>query len=186
MRAFSHPFRRPVAFLLTCALCVSAAAAQPADTLDARITGFETGVVCNPVVVDLAPAPDTVSGSVNVVTDLPGFTADSRRVPAVIGISFGAVIGPNLADFPYVEMVVTHPPMGPNGVTEQRYPTSFLSGDRSPAIYMLEREDELVIGTWTFEARAEGAVLFRSTFEVVPPQALPELARICDYENLLS
>ena len=162
------------------------ARSQDADMTSPALTLVDTGLVCNPVVLREEPAPGTVSGVVNVLEEVPEFTVDSRRVPAVIGLSFGALARAEAREFPVVDMVVTHPPMGPTGATMQTYTTYFGRGGTTPVLYSLEYDEELVLGTWTFEARAEGEVLYRLSFEVVPPQALPELAAMCGYEDLLS
>ena len=176
--------RRLIATLM---LCAGAAGAQPAldATLGDDVTSFRTGIVCTPVVVGTREAPGTIAGTINHLDEVPDFTVPGQVVPGVIGVSFGSLVRTD-EDFILVDMVVTHPPMGPDGVTVQTYTTRIGPDGDAPILYSLEYPEEVVFGDWRFQARAAGRDLFDVTFTVVPPAELPELARICDYVDLLS
>lgn len=177
---------RRLALLL--ALVPLAAAAEPpeADLRAPEIALFEAGILCAPEAVGTEPAPDTVAGFTNVIEGDPGFVSHGRLVPAVIGVGFGVRAQSKAADFPAVTMVVTHPPMGPEGVTRQSYGSAIGSADTSLSYYHLEYDYELVIGRWTFTALDGDRVLYAAVFDVVPPAEVPELASICGYEDLIS
>lgn len=157
-----------------------------AQTSDA-IASLSAGVVCGPPVIGSSPAPDTIAGSTHIIAEDPPFIAEIRQVPAVIGIGFGvkaqARDPSGLSD---VTMTVTHPPIGDAGTTTQSY-RSWVSGtEPSMTFYQFDEEYERVTGTWTFTATHAGEELFAVSFDVVPPQALPDLAAACGYLDLLS
>lgn len=172
--------RLMLAFLI-CTSLPPIAAAQDA------IASLRVGVVCGPPVIGSSPAPDTIAGSTHLIAETPPFIAEITQVPAVIGIGFGvmaqALDPEGLSD---VTMIVTHPPMGVAGVTQQSY-QSWISGtEPSPTFYQFDEDYERVTGTWTFTAVLDDGELFSVAFDVVPPQALPGLAEACGYRDLLS
>lgn len=157
------------------------------DAISAAIVSLETGVICAPETIGTSPAPDTVAGVTNVIEDEPEFVSTLNRVPAVIGVGFGAKA--QSAD-PFglagVTITVRHPAMGPQKVTVQSY-DSFISGaDNSLTFYQFDFDYELLVGRWTIEARQDGNLLYRSRFDVVPPEQIPELAGVCGFLELLS
>lgn len=171
--------------LLPAALCLAALPAL-AETVSPEIGFFEAGVLCSPDDIATAPAPDTIAGFTNIIEGDPPFVSTGRVVPGVIGVSFGVKSQAAKADFPAVTIVVTHPPMGPEGVTRQSYSSDIIASDTSLTFYELEYDYEVVLGDWTFTAMDGDRVLFSTTFTVVPPAQIPELAGICGYEDLLS
>ena len=165
----------------------TAAVAQTADYVGPSIGSMETGIFCGPEVVGHEPAPDTVAGVTNIIEGDPPFISRSRQVPAVLGMGFGIKAQAKALDQFDVLMTVTHPPMGDRALTRQSYYTSVAASDRSLTSYQFDYDYELVEGDWTFEAtNAAGEVLYRVTFTVVPPEAVPQLAAACGYEDLLS
>ena len=151
------------------------------------IASLRVGVVCGPPVIGSSPAPDTIAGSTHLIAQTPPFIAEITQVPAVIGIGFGVkaqALDPD--GLSGVTIIVTHPPMGDAGVTQQSY-QSWISGtEPSPTFYQFDEDYERVTGTWTFTAVLDDAELFSVAFDVVPPQALPGLAEACGYRDLLS
>ncbi len=176
---------RPTLFLM---LLPVAAWAQPApDTVSAVIASVQSGVVCPPPTVGSAPAPDTVAGTTHLIEEEPPFVSLSNRVPAVLGIGFGVkALSEAAMGIDTVTMTVTHPPMGDGGAVRQSFETRISGIDPSLTFYQFDYDYELVQGIWQMEARKGGTILYRTTFEVVPPQMVPELAAICGFENLLS
>lgn len=166
---------------VTCLLLPLMAAAQDV------IATLRAGVVCGPPVVGSSPAPDTIAGSTHLIAQTPPFIAEITQVPAVIGIGFGVkaqALDPD--GLSGVTIIVTHPPMGDAGVTQQSY-QSWISGtEPSPTFYQFDEDYERVNGTWTFTAMLDDAELFSVAFDVVPPTALPDLAGACGYGDLLS
>ena len=173
---------------LAAALCLFAAPAfaQGGDILSPEIGLFEAGVLCAAEPVATQPAPDTIAGFINVIDGDPEFVSHGRLVPAVIGISFGVRSAAVAQEFPVVEIIVTHPPMGPDGVTRQSYLSDIGTTAPSMSFYAFEFDEELVLGDWTFTAMAGEEILWSAGFEVVSPRQISELAGICNYLDLLA
>lgn len=171
--------------LLALALACGPALAE--DTLAPEIAFFDAGILCAPNAIGEREAPDTVAGTTHVVEDAPPFVSDGRIVPAVIGVGFGvraAVAGDGGLNG--VTISFTHPAMPGSGATNQSF-ESYVGPASDPglAFYQFDYDYELVTGDWTMEASYDGYTLFRTTFTVVPPGALPELADACGYVDLL-
>lgn len=162
--------------------------AEETEFISPLIGFYESGVLCAPETVVTRDAPDTVAGTTHVVEEAPPFVSSGRLVPAVIGIGFGVRAG--LASDLGAEgvlMSVTHPPFSGSGVTEQSFVT-YVGTRTDPGItfYQFDYGYELALGDWTMKATLNGVTLYEATFTVVPPAALPELAGVCGYSNLLS
>lgn len=171
-----------------CCLPLSALAQAPQpDFIAGTMASVEAGVICAPETTGVLDAPDTVAGTTHIIAEEPPFVALTRRVPAVLGIGFG--IKSRTVDFDGLEgvtMTVTHPPMGSGGATQQSFPTTIRGTDPSLTFYQFDFNYELLPGIWQMTAEHGGEVLFRTTFEVLPPDQVPELAEICGFEELLS
>ena len=160
--------------------------AQSVDQLGPLMSSFKAGIFCAPKVVSTAPAPDTVAGVTNVIEEVPPFVSAGRNVPAVLGMGFGVLSGSKQGMLLDVLVVVTHPPMGDQGVTRQSYYTAITNVGESMTLYQFDYDYELVEGPWTITATQGDDLLFRTGFTVVAPQQVPELAGVCGYEDLLS
>lgn len=163
------------------------ASAQTDEFKSPMLGFFEAGVLCAQDGGTVRDAPDTVAGTTHVVTDAPPFVSTGRAVPAVTGIGFGVrsgLIGTFAQDG--VVMSITHPPFAGSGTTEQSFITQ-IGPKGSPGItfYQFDYGYELALGDWTMTATTGGIVLYEVTFTVVPPSALPELADVCGYQDLL-
>lgn len=167
-------------------LLLSTLPAKAGDIITSAIADLQAGVICAPEVIDHVPAPDTVAGVQNVIEGDPPFVTNGRTVPAVIGIGFAIKAQAAGQDLPEVTIVVTHPPMGPDGVTRESYQTSIRADRLSLTAWQFEHEYELVTGPWTVSAWAGDRLVYAVTFDVVPPEMLPELAATCGFEELLS
>ncbi len=175
-----------LASLALCLLAAPASAQEAGDSIASVLSQFEAGILCAQEVIGTSPAPDTVAGITNIIDSDPPFVSNGRQVPAVLGVGFGVKAQSAGIDYPEVTMVLTHPPMGPEGMTRQSYTTAIGTAVTGISFYQLEYDYELVVGHWTFTAMAEGKVLYSAGFDVVPPEQVPELAGVCGYEDLLS
>lgn len=172
-------------YILPLLLLASPLSAQ--DKTGPAITRLETGVICPPESTGTRPAPGTVAGVTNVIADEPPFVSLVNKVPAVMGIGFGAkAMSESAFGIDNVTMTITHPPMGPEKATSQSFQTSISGTDTSITFYQFDYEYELLPGTWTMQASDGDEVLYTTSFEVVPPQNVPELAAICNFQELLS
>lgn len=157
-----------------------------AEVVSDYVSDFVSGVICPPETTGERAAPGTVAGVTHVIEEQPPFVSDGNRVPAVIGIGFGVKATVVFAEGLPVTMVVTHPPMGPEGVTRQHFDSSISGFDRSLTFYQFDYPYELLVGRWTMSAMSGETVIYQTSFDVVPPRQMPELAGVCGYENLLS
>lgn len=175
-----------VVALLCLPVAVFAQAPQPDTTSDA-MARIESGVICAPETTGVLEAPGTIAGTTHLIAEEPPFVAVTRRVPAVLGIGFGVkALSADINGIDDVLMTVTHPPMGPDGVTTQTFETIIRGTDPSLTFYQFDFDYELVTGVWQFEASQGGTVLYRTTFEVLRPEQVAELAQVCGFEELLS
>lgn len=159
--------------------------AQGPDMSGPRINDFKAGIFCAPEVIETQPAPGTVSGETNIIKSTPEFVSTGRNVPAVLGMGLGVKSVAKGYFIPDVTVVVTHPPLGPNGATSQTYMTSIQSTRTSISLYQFDYNYELVLGPWTVSAYDGDELLYRANFNVVSPELVPELASVCNYEHLL-
>lgn len=173
--------------LLLCLITAPALAESVKRATSPAIARLETGVICPPPAVGVSEAPDTVAGTTHLIDEDPPFISNGHQVPAVMGIGFGAkAMAQASLGIDNITMTVTHPPMGADGVTEQRFLTRISGLDTSLTFYQFDHSYEVLVGTWTMTASKDGELLYQTSFEVVPPQKLPELAAACGFENLLS
>lgn len=171
-----------------CTLPATALAQAPQpDTISPLLASVEAGVICAPDSMETREAPGTLAGTTHVIAEEPPFVAQTRRVPAVLGIGFGIKsVTADINGLDGVLMTVTHPPMGDSGTTVQTFLTTVRGTDPSLTFYQFDFDYELLPGIWQLEASFGGEILSRTTFEVLPPEQVPELAEICNYTDLFS
>ncbi len=127
-----------------------------------------------------APAPDTASGTINIVPTIPDFRFRQKIIPAQIGIGFGVLAWapPGVVMEP-VTAIVTHPPYPDSGITTESWMTDLDDGPNLMG-FSFDRASELVLGEWTFSALSpEGEELFFISFEVVAPELMPNIIEAC-------
>ncbi len=168
--------------------CLPAVAfAQAPDMKSNLMATVEAGVICAPETTGVLEAPGTIAGTTHLIAEEPPFVAVTRRVPAVLGIGFGVKAKTKDIDgINDVMMTVTHPPMGAESTKVQTFETVIRGTDPSLTFYQFDFDYELLPGIWQLEASADGETLYRTTFEVLPPEQVAELAQICGFEELLS
>lgn len=160
---------------------------QPGDTVSDGIASYATGIICAVEPDRIDAAPGTVSGTKHVVHDAPDFVANSRQVPAVLGVGFGITAMAAPTEGITGTMVVTHPPFAGTGATVQSFPSFVPSGEAGITFYQFDYEYELAIGEWTLTFVADdGVPVYSIDFDVVDPARLPDLADACGYADLLS
>lgn len=156
-----------------------------ADFLGPKVASFRAGIACGQEVVGTSPAPDTVAGVTNIIEGDVEFISTGRMVPAVLGIGFGALVQAKGGPILDVLMEVMHPPMGDAGTTRESYYTTINNADASMALFQFDYDYELVQGPWTLTASKDGEQIYSVDFMVVAPAAVPGLATVCGYENLI-
>ncbi|MCU4655081.1 DUF3859 domain-containing protein [Roseibacterium sp. SDUM158016] len=136
------------------------------------------GVYCAEDPVRTEEAPETASGVINIVPDLPRIRFAQTVVPAALDIGFGVLSrAPDGVIHDPVTITVTHPPFPDSGIEVERWTTRLDGEDFSLTGFSFDVPGELVLGTWTFSAHSGEKELFHVEFEVVPPElAAPVLA----------
>jgi hypothetical protein len=162
---------------------LSPAAAQDATGGGVRvdpelIAELVFGVYCAEEPVRTEAAPDTASGVINIVPDLPTIRFAQNVVPAALDIGFGVLSrAPEGMVHDPVTITVTHPPFPGSGIEVERWTTRLGYEEFGLTGFSFDVPEELVTGTWTFTAATAGRELFHVAFEVVPPDmAAPVLA----------
>ncbi|PIE09524.1 MAG: hypothetical protein CSA72_12950 [Rhodobacterales bacterium] len=149
----------------------------------------EYGVSCATGVSDTDIAPDTVLGEINILPDGREILWPQSEVPAALGIGFGLWFDTTSVPRGMTLTTITHPPMGPQGVTRESWKT-FQSGDTQEPHYVgytLELPYELVRGPWRVEVTRNGKTLAAQDFVLVAPEAYPEIIATCrSGEDLVS
>lgn len=129
------------------------------------------GIYCAEAPLWTEDAPDTASGVINIVPEVPRIRFAQSIVPAALDIGFGVVSRtPDGVVHDPVMITVTHPPFPGSGIEVERWITRLNDADLNLTGFSFDTPQELAIGTWTFTAHAGETELFHVTFEVVPPE----------------
>ena len=147
----------------------------------------DIGLHCPYEITGSEPAPNTENGVIDTISGEPQVIAHTTTVPAIPDLGFGVQL--RLAEgvtLPGAEIVVRHPPMGAEGVTEQRWYPNFNDQTYSLSMYRFDFPYELLVGAWTFSVEQGGQTHFIVEFDVVPPPAGLTIDALCSGEGLLS
>ncbi len=147
----------------------------------------EVGLHCPYEVSRSEPAPETEIGAIDVITGEPHVIALTMTVPAIADLGFGVQLklAPD-TELPGAEIVVHHPPMGPNGVTEQRWIPNLTDQSFNLSMYRFDFPYELLVGTWTIALEQGGTTHFYAEFDVVPAPSGLTLDALCSGEAFVS
>ena len=165
------------ALLLLALAAGTGAHAQGIEADEEAVGAVEAGIFCAERTGERTPAPETVSGFVEVVGEIE-LRARTFTVPASPDLSFGyrAEI---LADEPGAVQILRHPPFRGIGTTEQRTSAVLTGGAPRYALYTFDHAYEMVEGPWSFEVVQGGRTLLRVAFEVVPAARAPQFVGLC-------
>lgn len=151
-------------------------AAGPASAIE--LVGF--GVICEIEIGTPREAPLTESGVINSIDQERAIDVATRAVPAHIGLSFGLrVLLPEGQTSTNTRMSVTHPPMGPRGVTTESWTAPLTPGAPNLNLFTFEKDYEMVQGTWTFAVLDDAGKQLEISFEVLPPGSVPQVQDAC-------
>lgn len=152
-------------------------AAEPAAPQAApEVASLAVGVFCALQAMDQRPAPGTLSGWIHVPEgDIDFHWPDRQVVPARIGLAFGVKSRLRPGLFLGGEMRVYRP----GAATPEVWDSSFTDLSDQFGFFRFDRDDELISGTWRFEAWTDDRQLYAVEFEVVPAATLPEIAQAC-------
>ena len=151
--------------------------ADPAlPVTDPSVAALKVGIFCAQQAMNQRPAPGTLSGWIHVPEgEIDFHWPDARVVPAQIGLAFGVKSRMAAGVFASGEMHVYRP----GRTTPQTWDSSFTDMSDQFGFFRFDREDELIPGTWRFEAWTGETRLYAVEFEVVPPATLPQIAQAC-------
>ncbi|MBP0483426.1 DUF3859 domain-containing protein [Sagittula salina] len=171
--------------ILALFLFAAPALADVDGDIPARLVEF--GVICDLDPTDRRPEPGTVSGVLNLVTQSAPFDVPSTQVPAEIGLSFGirAKLAPDAPPGDY-RMVVTHPPMGPQGQVLETWSAGLIPGDPALNLFTFEEGWELIEGPWRFQLVLDDRVLLQQDFTVTPKGTVPAVQKTCNGDLIMS
>jgi hypothetical protein len=138
------------------------------------------GIYCAEEPVRTEEAPETASGVINIVPDLPRIRFAQTIVPAALDIGFGILsrATDGMVHDP-VTITVTHPPFPDSGIAVERWVTRLDWEDFNLTGFSFDVPGELVLGTWTFSAHTGDTELFHVEFEVVPPDFAANVLAEC-------
>ncbi|BBU54029.1 MULTISPECIES: DUF3859 domain-containing protein [Mameliella] len=178
---------KPLAPLIAATLVGAPALADVGAFVEPPLTLEAFGVICEVELQGTRPAPDTLSGLLNLVDQDRPIDVETVQVPAEMGLSFGIRASLTAgSSVPEVTIVVTHPPMGPEGRTVERWVTPMNFGDVSLNLFTFERDYELVEGPWMFQVERDGKVLLQQPFEVTAPGTIPAVQQACFAAEVVS
>ncbi len=180
-------YAKPVTTLITALTLGSAAFADGGAFVEPPLKLEAHGVICEVEMQGSRPAPETLSGLLNLIDQDRPIDIETLQVPAEMGLSFGirATLSPGAA-MPEVMVVVTHPPMGAKGVTVERWSAAMNFGEPSLNLFTFERDYELVEGNWMFQLEADGQVLLQQPFQVTAPGTVPAVQKACFAAEVVS
>lgn len=182
------PVLRPTA-LAACLLawpCLAAAAAAQSYAHE-PVVMIDHGIICQVTPEGSREAPDTIMGAINLVGQNREMDITTRVVPAKTGISFGVkfTLLPGAGDRD-VTVIVTHPPMGPEGITRETWVAPLAEGRNSLNLFTFEYPYELVTGEWIMAIEEGGERLMEQRFEVVSELAAPAVLSVCYGQDFVS
>ncbi|MCX7889654.1 MAG: DUF3859 domain-containing protein [Rhodobacteraceae bacterium] len=174
--------------LLVLAGAASCAAAQDGAWHDpALLDRFGYGIICAEESGERAAAPGTIAGYIDIYAGRPWIARPTLRVPALPGLAFGVLARASDA-MPEGEVTVTmtHPPMAPSGQSVESWSSAFSRDEAGANFFRFDIPEERVPGRWTMEAFVDGRAVYRVTFDVVDPGALPGFINPCPTEQTIS
>lgn len=168
-------------------LLASPALAGPDSFVKPPMELVEFGVICDLKPDEQREAPGTVSGVLNLVNQSAPVDVATPMVPAELGLSFGvrARLSETSPGGMYT-VIVTHPPMGPNGQQVETWEADLGPGDPTLNLFTFELPYELVEGPWRFQLQMSDEVLLQQDFVVTPKGTVPAVQKTCYGSMIMS
>lgn len=188
MALFRARLRRAISlsfFLMLLPPVAGTALAEPELRLSPDVAELTRGIICAPPPAGRREAPDTAFGWIHVPDESITIRREASTVPAVLGMGFGMRYRLHSKAPRLLRYVVEHPPMPPHGRTRQSW-EGYAQDEEGWMFFQFDLEEELLPGTWSLSAHDGPQELFHAAFQVVEPEALPELAGLCGGEELLA
>ncbi len=169
---------RIFAHVLVLLLLATAAVAKPAaPNFAPPIAAIEFGVFCTIKTTGQTEAPGTASGFIHTTDSVPAFDWPRQTtLPASIGLAFGVKAGTVSGSIVAGAEIRVFRPHQPN---PDFWTSDFYDTEQSFAFFRFDTAEELIPGTWVFEAWDGAKRLYRVEFEVVPYDQAPGIAQAC-------
>ncbi len=145
-----------------------------------QVLSAQAGFLCNVHEYGSEPAAGTLEGRTDLIDSARLRVMPTTIVPATLGVHAGILLHRDPAYTAPLRVVVTHPPMGSDGMTEQSFFTNQPSDGKIGAGWQFEYDYELLPGPWSITLLDGDTLLYRFDFTVVPPAAFPPDITICD------
>lgn len=145
------------------------------------------GLVCGSDTAETMPAPGTASGTIQKRQHWQKIIVETQIIPMVQGMALGVDMKPQAPRaIGNVKITVTHPPFVGSELTTDSWTTNFDANGSNLNFFEFEHPYELVEGQWKIEARKGFRTLYSVTFQVVSPDTVPQMAKLCDGISLTS
>jgi hypothetical protein len=161
------------------AASIATQATAQASFVDESMVLVEYGVYCPYDIIGKTPAPDTISGETDHIDNV--ILGDlSTKIPAIQGFALGMFYyaKDNTRAYDFV-LTLTHPPLGPNGRTEQSWSARVREGKAGQSTWQFDDPEDMALGEWMMELSLNGKVVIRQMFEVVPAAQAPAALSTC-------
>ncbi|WP_300515940.1 DUF3859 domain-containing protein [Aliiroseovarius sp.] len=166
--------------LFLVSLVPAAAGANP------QVLSVQSGFLCGVIGSGSALAEDTLEGRTDLMDVHLLRVIPTRVAPAAKGIHIGVVLQRDPSFTSPIRAVTAHPPMGPDGVTQQSFFTNQTPDGLVGVGWEFEYSYEMLPGDWSITLYDGATELHRAEFTVVPPALFPQDIDICDGPDLLS
>ncbi len=162
------------------------AGAQPPLRLSPLVEDLERGLFCATDEGSRMEAPDTEFGWIHIPEEPVAMRLPGTTVPAVLGLGFGIEYLIGGTDPVPIRYEIAHPPMPPSGRVQQSWEAWVFGGEPEVVFFQFDIDAELLPGRWSFAAFAGDKELFFAAFDIVIPEAAPNLAGLCAGGELLT
>lgn len=182
-----QPKGRPVSAAVCALFLTSLPILAQAQDAEPGVQLLDYGVICDIELQGERAAPMTESGKLNIIDQDRGIDLTINSIPAEIGLSFGIqTMLPDNIDLSAARVVVTHPPMGKDGVQWQSWNASMDFGSPSINLFTFEHGYELVEGRWTFQVVTDETILLEQAFDILPRGSVPAIQDLCFGAQIMS
>jgi len=172
--------RIALAFALS-GLIAGPAVCETGDFVAPGMILVEAGIFCPEEASGRMEAPDTDSGYIDLLSGDVRAAFVGRVVPGQLTMGFGLRYQRAQGlGFAQGRMIVTHPPLGNGGMTQQSYPVLLDDTGSNMSQYDFDFPYEVQFGTWTMAIELEGEIVLQQSFEVVPPGIAPFTLDDCE------
>jgi len=147
---------------------------------DPQVLSVQSGFLCNVIDSGSELAEDTLEGRTDLMDAHMLRVIPTSIAPAARGIHIGVVLQRDPLYTSPVRAVTTHPPMGPDGVTQQSFFTNQTPDGMIGVGWEFEFAYEMLPGDWSIALYDGDILLHRARFTVVPPALFPQDIDLCD------